>query len=918
MIVPNAIETLKQISKKNSNRIFLIDSNTGEEIRYKTLDEKANGVVKLLKDFGFKKGDRIAILLDNSISTVYFYFACLYSGISVVPINSVMTHDEINHIIKNSNSRGVVINENTKVQFNTNTSNHLKIIHLNYSNHNKKRTSHDYFINLNTLPNSTNSVLFHNVSQNDEMCLIYSAGTTSKPKAIPHTIKDLVHNAQSFGKIMNINSQNRFCNILSLMYLGGYYNLLMLPYVLNSSVVLTNVFNPTLAASFWEPIIKNHVNTLWLVPSIMSILLELDRTNKGKIYCKKNIRLCLCGTAPLPSPVKQSFEKNYGIKIFENYGLSETLFISTVSRKNHLSKPGLGKILPNIQIKIIDKQGKKLFDESEGEILVKTPYLTKIFTDQNDLKKLSQGWFETGDLGKIINQSLFITGRKKDLIIRGGINISPANIENLFHKNKNVLECAVVGIPHKFQGEEIIAVIRINENSNFEKVKDDLNISSKRNLSTLQQPSRIVNLKQFPHATYGKIQKNKIRSWLENSHKINESSINLKTTKQKIKNHLLSKIVRQSIEATSIRYNTQVYEKQRNGEDVIVMSLGEAFFDIPLYSFNDLPFPKLYHYSHSKGIPELRKKLYEYFLDTYDVSFDYENEILITAGSKIAIYMCLMAILDPGDDVLIYEPVWVSFPEQIKLANGNPIRIPLNKSIYDFEDYITPKTKLIIVNNPHNPTGKLYTLEEMSYLYNLSRKYNLYILSDEAYSDFVYDNDKFTSFGNLDVKKENSIIVNSISKNFGMSGWRLGYIITNKKLIDQILKINQHLITCPPTILEYYLEKHFDEIIQITKPQIIKLIEKRKEIVSFMNKINLKYLPGETTFYIFVSIADSKLNSEEFCSQLLEKHGVSVVPGIGYGDSCDNFIRISIGSENTKRIKAGLNLINKLIRSTSF
>ena len=447
--------------------------------------------------------------------------------------------------------------------------------------------------------------------------------------------------------------------MLSLMYLGGYYNLLILPYVLNSSVLLTTVFNPALAVSFWDPIIKNHVNTLWLVPSIMSILLELDRTKKGKIYCKKNIRLVLSGTAPLPKSVKQAFEKNYNVKIFENYGLSETLFVSTVNPKNYSSNSGLGKVLPNVKIRIVDKQGKEISNGDEGEILVKTPYLTEIFANQTNSKKLSQGWFETGDLGKIIHQNLFITGRKKDLIIRGGINISPANIENIFHKNKHVLECAVVGIPHKFQGEEIIAVIRINENENFEKIKDALNISCKKNLSTLEQPSRIVNLKQFPHATYGKIQKNKIRSWLENSKQVNESSKKSKKIKLKPRNLPLSKIVTKSIEATSIRYNTKVYEKQRKGEDVIVMSLGEAFFDIPLFSFDDLPFPKLYHYSHSKGIPELRKKLQEYFLETYDVSFDYENEILITAGSKIAIYMCLIAILDFGDDVLIHEPAWV-------------------------------------------------------------------------------------------------------------------------------------------------------------------------------------------------------------------------------------------------------------------
>ena len=277
-----------------------------------------------------------------------------------------------------------------------------------------------------------------------------------------------------------------------------------------------------------------------------------------------------------------------------------------------------------------------------------------------------------------------------------------------------------------------------------------------------------------------------------------------------------------------------------------------------------------------------------------------------------------MTVLNPNDEVLIHEPSWVSFPEQVKLANGKPIRIPLTKSVYDFEDYINNKTKLIIINNPHNPTGKLYSLEEMSHLYNIAKKYNLYILSDEAYSDFVFDQNKFISFGDLDDKKENSIIVNSISKNFGISGWRLGYLVTNKKLIDQILKVNQHLITCPPTILEYYIEKHFDDIIEITKPQIKKLIDKRKKVIRFMDNIKLKFLPGETTFYIFLSIADSKLNSENFCTELLDKFNVSAVPGIGYGDSCDNFIRISIGSENINRLKIGLKNIKNLIKSTSY
>ena len=142
-------------------------------------------------------------------------------------------------------------------------------------------------------------------------------------------------------------------------------------------------------------------------------------------------------------------------------------------------------------------------------------------------------------------------------------------------------------------------------------------------------------------------------------------------------------------------------------------------------------------------------------------------------------------------------------------------------------------------------------------------------------------------------------------------------VINNKSLIEQILKINQHLITCPATILEYYIANYFDEIINTTKPQILDLIKKRKIIDDYLNSINLEYLPGTATFYFFISIDPSKLSSEEFCSTLLQKYKVSTAPGIGYGKTCDNFIRVAIGSESIERIKLGLDKIKTLITDTS-
>lgn len=369
-------------------------------------------------------------------------------------------------------------------------------------------------------------------------------------------------------------------------------------------------------------------------------------------------------------------------------------------------------------------------------------------------------------------------------------------------------------------------------------------------------------------------------------------------------------------EAISIKYNNLVYELKRCGEDVIVLSLGEAFFDIPLHSFSDLPMPDIFHYGHSRGLLELRELLAEYYGSQYGVDVDPSDEIMITAGSKAALFMVFASIVVPGDEVLVYEPAWVSYTEQIKLCFGVPVGIPLGVPINDFEKYITDKTRAIVINNPNNPCGRAYSSSELRALVHLAKKYNIFLISDEAYSDFC-SNGEFISAGVFDLEKDNVILCNSMSKNYGMSGWRLGYVIASKRFIREILKINQHLITCPANILQLYMAKYFYTILSITKPQIDKLLKLRQSIDVYIDKLGLHKLPGQSTFYFFISITPSKLSSEQFCEKLIADYLVSAVPGIGYGNSCDGFIRVSVGSESEDRIKIGLNKIKNLIEATS-
>jgi aminotransferase len=390
-----------------------------------------------------------------------------------------------------------------------------------------------------------------------------------------------------------------------------------------------------------------------------------------------------------------------------------------------------------------------------------------------------------------------------------------------------------------------------------------------------------------------------------NSHRSKENSLNCADHMQDI------------VEAMSIKYNNQVYELKGRGIDVIVLSLGEAFFDIPLFSWDDLPYPTIYHYSHSRGIPELREKLAAHYGRAYGVPVNPEKEILITAGSKIAIHMAFMAILNPGDEVIICEPAWVSYPEQVRLCHGVPVLVPYHEGIRDIGKYVTEKTRVVVINNPNNPRGHVMSERELTFLHELARREGLYLLSDEAYSDFLAKGDSFLSCGLDDPRKEHTILCNSLSKSHGISGWRIGYMITRDDLLFQILKINQHLITCPATVLQYYVAKHFEDILSITRPQIQKVVQKRKQVAEYLGSLGMEYLPGTATFYLFVSIGKSKLSSEEFCTRLLQEHHVSTVPGLGYGQSCDHFIRVSVGTESLERTLNGVRKIGELIVQTS-
>jgi aspartate aminotransferase/aminotransferase len=365
-------------------------------------------------------------------------------------------------------------------------------------------------------------------------------------------------------------------------------------------------------------------------------------------------------------------------------------------------------------------------------------------------------------------------------------------------------------------------------------------------------------------------------------------------------------------ESVAIWMNQLVADLRRAGREFIVLSSGEAHFEVPWFGIDPADVARGNQYSDSRGIPDLRARIAEYHRRVHGMAIDPARELLITAGSKMAIYLALLALLDPGDEVVIQEPAWVSYYEQVHLVGGTLRLVPYDVDVRELPGWFGPRTRLAIVNNPNNPAGLLYDRATLLALHCACRDRGVELLVDEAYGDFVAD-DAFVSLGAVVPDLDGAIVVNSLSKNLGVAGWRIGYAVARPALIDALLKLNQHLITCAPTLLQLYLARHFDALLDATLPQARAVAEKRARVARTIDQLGLMRLPGTGTFYFFVSIGAYAGTSAEFAVDLLLEDGVSVVPGSAYGTSTDRFVRVSIGAESEERIARALEALRRRI-----
>ena len=347
----------------------------------------------------------------------------------------------------------------------------------------------------------------------------------------------------------------------------------------------------------------------------------------------------------------------------------------------------------------------------------------------------------------------------------------------------------------------------------------------------------------------------------------------------------------------------EVIRRERAGEKIIHLNIGRPDFDTPKNikeaAKKALDEGKV-HYASNYGIPELRNAIAEKTERENDVFYDPASEIVVTVGANEGVLLAMMALLNPGDEVLIPDPVWLHYFYCAQMAGAVPISVPTREekefvpSIEDFKILVTPKTKMIVLTSPNNPTGGLASAEALDALSQFANEKDLFVISDEIYESMVYDGNRHISIASLPGMKERTIIVNGFSKKYSMTGWRLGWIASDKDLVSAMIRIHQYTTVCVTTFAQYGATE------ALTGPQdeinrMIAEFDRRRNLVytELTNMPGVKTLKPKGAFYIFPNIKGTGKSSEALTQYLLEEANIAVVPGSVFGRYGEGYIRIS-------------------------
>ena len=374
----------------------------------------------------------------------------------------------------------------------------------------------------------------------------------------------------------------------------------------------------------------------------------------------------------------------------------------------------------------------------------------------------------------------------------------------------------------------------------------------------------------------------------------------------------------QAIQPSPIR---RFFDMAENMEGVISLGVGEPDFRTP-WTIRSAAISTLERqaifYGANSGLLQLREEISHFMQLKYKLNYCPENELLVTIGGSEAVDLTFRTLLNPGDEVLITEPCFVCYAPLVSMADGIPVSLPTKEenefrlTAEELKAKITPKTKLLMLSYPNNPTGAIMRREDYEAIAEVLRGTDIMVLSDEIYSEMTYGS-KHVSIAELDGMRERTVVVNGFSKTFAMTGWRLGWMAAPAEIIAQARKIHQYAIMCAPMVSQRAAIEALKHCDADCAHMIEEYDHRRRFLLERFSQMGLRCFPAQGAFYLFPSIESSGLSSEEFCERLLQEEKVAVVPGSAFGESGKNNIRISY-AYSLKHLTEAANRIERFLQ----
>lgn len=367
----------------------------------------------------------------------------------------------------------------------------------------------------------------------------------------------------------------------------------------------------------------------------------------------------------------------------------------------------------------------------------------------------------------------------------------------------------------------------------------------------------------------------------------------------------------------------RLFDKAKEYENVIDLTLGDPDYPTPDYvceaGCKAIREGKT-KYTANAGLIELRTAVAEKVKNETGIEYDPAKNVIITVGAMGALYLLIKSYINEGEEVLIPAPYWINYGQMVSMSGGVPVIVSSNKEGFALstellEKAVTPKTRMIIINTPCNPTGEVYTRESLEAIAEIAKKNDILVVADEAYSCILFDDVKFTSIIDISGMKNHTILVNSFSKRYSMTGWRVGYAVGDEDIISAMARLQENVTSCCPQPSQYAaiaaLKGSQDSV-----NEMVKGYQRRRDIlVEGINKVKkLSCRKPQGTFYVFVDISKTGMHSTDFAFDLLDKAQVAVVPGITYGEVGDGYIRIAL-TKNDDEIQEAVERIAKYVNS---